>query len=634
MYKISVPIMSTTVNMSNREEYVRQFREVGAERVFIALGTPVRPIPRHIIENVNFFKSQGFEVGVWIDTIGHGFVLAHVEEENPLLNFSQMVDIDGKRLHHANCPCDERFKKYISEYVGDLAKTGADIVMLDDDFRMSQHGGGLSCACPEHMKRISKILGECISVEELRPYVLTGKANKYRNAWIQAQNEGLVELAKEIRKSVDAVAPNVTVCFCTAFAPWNVDGLDVSAITKILAGKNKPIVRLTGAPYWATKEFRYPLITVFEIARMLASFVCGNGFEIMSEGDVYPRPRYTCPASYLELYDAVTRIDGAYSGILKYMFDYVAEPNFETGYLKFHKHNEPYLKKVSELFAEGANAGVKIITYPHTMRDADLDVSTLHMYSPCPADATMLGSCGIPTIYRGEGVCNSVFGENARSFDLSRLYEGTVLDAVSAIILTERGVDVGIEAYGALVDKNISFLCAKDVAYKSFIKRGKGRMLTPVLKESAEELLFATEQNNTCTVAYKYENANGERFLVFLFEGDSLFDKTYMRDSGLLKNYATQKVLTEELPWVARKALPAYCAGNPELYLMCRKEEDSMVVAMFNCFADPLIDATVVLDGEYKTIECVGCEAELLGNKVTLKGQLYGFTSAMFRVRR
>ena len=159
-------------------------------------------------------------------------------------------------------------------------------------------------------------------------------------------------------------------------------------------------------------------------------------------------------------------------------------------------------------------------------------------------------------------------------------------------------------------------------------------MLTPVLKESAEELLFATEQNNTCTVAYKYENANGERFLVFLFEGDSLFDKTYMRDSGLLKNYATQKVLTEELPWVARKALPAYCTGNPELYLMCRKEEDSMAVAIFNCFADPLIDATVVLDGEYKTIECVGCDAEILGNKVTLKGQLYGFTSAMFRVRR
>ena len=67
---------------------------------------------------------------------------------------------------------------------------------------------------------------------------------------------------------------------------------------------------------------------------------------------------------------------------------------------------------------------------------------------------------------------------------------------------------------------------------------------------------------------------------------------------------------------------------------MCRKEEASMSVAMFNCFADPLVDATVVLDGEYKTIECVGCEAELLDNKVILKEPLYGFTSAVFRVRR
>ena len=40
MYKISVPIMSTTVNTSNREEYVRRFREAGAERVLIALGSP------------------------------------------------------------------------------------------------------------------------------------------------------------------------------------------------------------------------------------------------------------------------------------------------------------------------------------------------------------------------------------------------------------------------------------------------------------------------------------------------------------------------------------------------------------------------------------------------------------------
>ena len=30
---------------------------------------------------------------------------------------------------------------------------------------------------------------------------------------------------------------------------------------------------------------------------MFASFMKDTGIETMSEGDVYPRPRYTCPAS-------------------------------------------------------------------------------------------------------------------------------------------------------------------------------------------------------------------------------------------------------------------------------------------------------------------------------------------------
>ena len=632
MYKLSVPIMSFTMNESNREKYVKQFREAGAERVFIAIGTPTEPLPLGLSENVRYLKSEGFEVGVWMDTIGHGFVLAHVESEDVLSKFSQIEDIDGKKLHHANCPLDKGFQKYIAEYVAGLAKMGADIVMLDDDFRMSQHKGNLCCACPEHMEIIKDIIGEEISVEELKPYVLTGKANKYRDAWLQAQNEGLTQLAKAIRKATDEVSPDTTVCFCTAYSPWNVDGIDVTGISKILAGENKPILRLTGAPYWSTKKFRYSLLTVFEIARMLASFVHGNDFDLMSEGDVYPRPRYTCPSSYLELYDAVTRADGAYSGILKYMFDYVAGPDFETGYLRFHKENELYLEKVNELFEGGANAGVRIITYPHTMKNADLDLSTFNEHSPCPADATMLGNCGIPTIYRGKGICNSVFGENARLFELSRLSEGTVLDAVSAIILTQRGVDVGIKEYGRLVDKNISFLCTNDVEYKSFISKGNVKMLLPALEDTAEPLLFSTEQNNTDTVAYKYENANGERFLVFLFEGDSIFDSTQMRDSGLLKNYAVQKTLAKELPWVARKELDAYCIGNPELYLMCRKDESSMTVGLFNCFADALAEPVIMLDEEYKNIECIGCEAKIEGRKVILTSKMYGFTSAMFRV--
>lgn len=633
MYKLSVPIMSSTANEHNRQTYVRQCREAGAERVFLCTGSPLEPIPAALGENVAYFKAQGFEVGIWTDTIGHGFVLGHVETADIGPRFTQMVNLDGEVRHHANCPMDETFRRYIAQYIAALARTGADIVMLDDDFRMSQHGDALCCACPAHLRRIGEILGEEVTLEQIRPRVLSGKANRYRSAWMQAQNEGMVAFAEAIRAEVDRETPWVTVCCCTAFAPWNVDDTDVAKITKILAGRNHPILRLTGAPYWATKSPRnYSLISVFAIARTLASFCRDEGFDLMSEGDVYPRPRYTCPASYLELYDAVTRADGGYTGILKYMFDYVAGPEFETGYLKFHRENSPFLEAMHRLFPQGANAGVRVVVRPHTMEQADLDLSTATMHMPLPFDGTMLGSCGIPTVYSGDGVCNSVFGENARTFDLGELGKGTMLDAVSAVILTERGVDVGLADYAMPEKGKISFLCTGDPAYKSFISGGEARLLPASLKAGARPLLYSTDPTGSAVVAYAYENTDGERFLVFLFEGDSLQTHASVCGSGLMKNYATQKVLIETLPWVARRPLPASCAGNPELYLMCAKDEHSLSAALFNCFADALTQPVITLDDDYHTIECYGCEARLDGNRVTLTGRLHGFTSAAFRV--
>ena len=633
MYKLSVPIMASTVTAENRESYVTLCRKAGVERIFLAVdSSDAAPISTPLSESVSYFQSQGFEVGTWTDTIGHGFVLSHAEEEAQAPAFQPIVDITGSVRHHANCPLDPSFQKHIAKRIAGLAKTGATIVMLDDDFRMSQHGGELCCACELHLKRISEQLGEEITRNKIKPYILSGKPNPYRNAWISAQKDGLVELAKAIRKEVDEVAPHVTVCCCTAVAPWNVDGVDMVEISKILASKNPPILRLTGAPYWATKKRQFPLIATFEVARMLASFAEQKGVELMSEGDVYPRPRYTCPASYLELYDAVTRIDGGYDGILKYMFDYLAGPELELGYLEHHKENQPYIEKLVNMFGRGANAGVRIVTRPHTYQNADLDLGKVTDISPRPLDATMLGSCSIPTVYRGQGVCNSVFGENVRDMALDQLKNGTILDAVSAVILSERGIDVGLRSYSAMKEQCITSVCTNDAMYKSFVSDGEVRVLPAVLCENAEPLLFVFSPQKENTLAYRYENKNGERFLVFLFDGDSIYSPTRVCLSGLIKNYAIQRVLLETIPWVARQKLPAYAQGNPELYLMCQASKQSMSVALFNCFADSITNLKIHLDRPYQRIECLNCEAHLEGETVTLSTRLYGYSSAAFRV--
>ena len=493
MYKLSVPIKSATVTAANRKIYLEQCKNAGVERVFLALGTPIYPIPKHIIENVTAFRSEGFEVGVWINTLGHGEVLSHVVSNDILPEFSQIVNIQGEQLQHANCPLDSKFCKFISKYIADLAKTGTNIVMLDDDFRMSFRGAEIACACPMHLIRIGEILGEDITLEQLRPYVLSGKANKYRDAWLKVQEEGLLTLAEEIRAEVDKESPHVNICVCSSVTGWNVDNMDFNKLIHILAGKNKPIFRLTGAPYWASLKGRFSLISTIETSRTIASFCKDTDIELMAEGDVYPRPRYTSPASHLELFDGVMLGDKSADGILKYMFDYVAGPKFETGYLKLHNDNKDFRKNISEWFKDGANAGVKIITHPHTMKNADLDLSTLAIWSPVPYDGTMISSCGIPTVYRTDGICNSVFGENARSYDLSELKKGTILDAVSAVILSERGVDVGLKNFDKLFDKELSFICTNDPEYRSFISNGKVRFLPTELCDSATPVLYFSE---------------------------------------------------------------------------------------------------------------------------------------------
>lgn len=628
MHKISVPIKTSTINENNREKYVELCKKADVERIFLVVGSGSFDCIEEIIK---YFKDNGFEVGIWIDSTGHGFVLEHAKDDDDAAAFKQIVNIDGVMQTNSNCPLDENFRKYFLNRISQLVKTGTDIILLDDDFRMSQHGkDALCCACPMHLERMGEILGEEVTLEKIRPYVLSGKSNRYRDAWLTAQYEGLAGFAREIRAQVDSINPDVNVCICTAHAPWNADGVDVPELVRILAGKNPPLVRLSGAPYWAMGRTRpYSLISVFEIARMTASYVNGNGFELMSEGDVYPRPRYTCPSSYLELFDAATRVDGVYDGILKYMFDYLAGPELEMGYLHFHCRNKPYYEKLSELFPSGANTGVRIIAYPNTFKNADLDISTFSVRTLCSHNGTMIASCGIPTVYGKDGICSSVFGESARQMDLSHVNDGMIIDAVAAVILTQRGIDVGIENFKGFYKTAVPVI-SSDPEFVSYIKNNNVRMMDAEISKDAKSVLFCNDK----TVAYRYQNKDGQRFLVFMYDGDVSGASNGMTVSGLLKNPVLQRVLPAEVEWLAQKPLAAYCAYNPELYVMCEQSENTLSVALFNAFADSLSEPVIHLGESYNEIECVNCTATLEGDKVTLTSELHAFSMASFRLHK
>lgn len=618
MYRLSVPLINEKLTPQTRGVYLRQLQQAGVDRVFLVVDRCFDErwypaIQARLGENVAWLRENAIEAGVWVGcTIGHGTTLAHQGNEmEQKVPFTLLTTWKGEQLAETYCPTDENFTQAICKLLQMVAQTGIQTILIDDDFRLAQHGG-FCCACDVHMKRLSDLCGEKVSREALAEKVFSGKPSRYRNTWLQVQGDSLREFAWKMRQAVDQVNPGINLAMCSAHCVWDVDGTNPVELTKILAGENPPMLRLHGAPYWAAIGNK-PLPAVFEIARMLAAFCCGEGFELMAEGDVYPRPRYVVPASYLELFDAVIRADGQHQGILKYMFNYCSGPDYDTGYLDRHARNQAVMEKLLELFAGGVNAGVRIHEAPNLMGQSDFRYSCCHDESPFPNGGILCARCGIPTVYTGRGWCDVAFGENARNFYVDSAENGLIIDATAAAILTERGVDVGMERLNGWISCSIgseTFLEQREsvIHCENGCRLAEGVFRSGVLRESTavvngEEKLFS----------YRYENAAGQRFLVFLFDASSVG-----RNSGLLYGYARQKQMMDGIRWLSGKPLAVSCGGNPDLYLLCREEENALTVGLFNCFADQIAPAVIELAEEYERVLWGSCPGALSGHQVIL----------------
>ena len=624
MYKISIPIQNRGVNENNKFEYIDICKKAQVDRVFLtaSLGENAELLS----QNIAFFKENGFEVGIWIgNTIGHGSTLLDSHDNGAKPKYQRLVNIEGEDLYSTNCPYDKSFQNYVATNVARLTACGTDMVMLDDDYRISQHGAHICCFCELHMAKIREFCGEDISLEELKKLAFHGEKNKYRDAYLRAQGESLEELAHAIRAEVDKVNPNATISACSANCSWDIDGTDPIRLTKILAGKNKQFLRLHGAPYWVTHS-KLPVSTITEIARMFASFCKDEDIEIFSEGDVYPRPRFNTPACHLELFDGALRADGKHDGILKYMLEYSSDPLYELGYINRHVKNIDRLKAIENFFPKGANAGVRVLIKPHLMNDANLDFFPANQHSPYPKASVVLAMNSIPTVYDGEGCCAALFGENARHFDPSDFKKGAILDAVAAIILTQRGIDVGLESIGNFSENHFGAIIDDvtkigKLAFGAHVGRLDGNY-----KSTAQTVLSISVNGEHRPLAYQYENADGQKFLVFTFHGDGLIG-----NPKFLTAYTVQEALQRGIEWISGEKLPVKVSKFPELYPLCEKGEDYTSVALFNCFPDGVIDAVIELDREYTKLECSGCSGRIEGNKVILDSEIHAFDFASFK---
>ena len=630
-YVTSIPISVTNPRF---EEYYPDFlsycKQAKAGRIWLCVCTSrgsAEEKQRSIAmlkKYTPLLQAEGFEVGSWCSSLGHGGTCGYEEAAK---GFTLMRSLDGADDGANYCPLDPVFEELFCDWVKQLGATGVSIIQLDDDYRMSFRKGERYCCCDRHVALIEEQLGEKFDPVRMKQALLTGGPNKWRDAWLYAQGYGLKHLAAKLREALDTVDPAVRLTACSVLSTWDVDGVDTITLAKIFAGNTRPLARLIGAPYWAALR-NYDeagLAVVCEYERLQHSWAAGSGVEIYGEGDPCPRVRYTVPAVYLDCMDQIYRACGTCDGIQKYFFSYSTTPNYDTCYFDLHMKHLPLYETIEKTFGGKTPVGVRIFEPMNTYALAtDPGVPEDRCI---PASIRFATDNSLPIRYDAGSEAAIVFGDAAECAGDEQFANGVILDASAAAILKRRGFDVGLACAGERIRPGWEDF----VGGWQQIGLSGGAWRSLQAAEGAE--ILSTLHGGTAEgtpAAYRYTNAKGQRFLVYAFIARESLQKVDGHD--VMRGLARMQQVHSQLAWLAGHEPDAICDGAPDLYMMVKKDENSLSVGLWNFSVDTVDAPTVHLGADWKQLECTQGTAVLDGRTVPA-GALTPFTCCFFTVK-
>lgn len=652
MYGVFIPIMNRELTDKKKKllaEEIKRAKATEAMLVFDRIICNDEMLKEHkerFVELKKYLESEGIEVNCWLaPSIGHGGAPGSFYGNYDRNSLTKIKFIDGEEVD-AFCPLDDNFVNEFTNTIKAIIETGVEKILFEDDYTLS--GGkklaSLGCACDRHMEKFCEMVGEDIKREQLADLLLKGKGNRYRDAWLSLQGDTLREFSGKIEAFAHKINPDVRIGLSANSSSYELEGVAFPELCRIIAGKTRPFARLTGAPYWKNAMIQ---ATNIDAIRLQAHW-CGNDIEMMSEADGYPRPRHWIPAAFLENYDMILRADGTCENILKYMIDYTSNAKYETGYIDRHVKNEKHYEEIERRFSGKKAVGLNIFENMELFRYRDFDEASLYLrgvrngYQPTITQ-WMMADNSIPTCYGEKDCASAVFGENAYMVTDEMLKNGVILDAQAAKILMEKGIDIGAESFEKEGNPTCEYYVKEDDYCASALER-EGKFYNFRLKDKAEVLGKFIKAGYGLAVAnvdlekcpsfpssWYYENELGQKFMVYSFTAQTVWVSNCWVN-GLFRNYYRQKQLAEGIERMQGRPLPAMCYKNPELYILCKKDESSMAVGIWNMFPDAVLDPVIHLDGEYKDIDFYNCSGRLEGNKVILDDDIAPYSFAFFTV--
>jgi len=640
---ISIPLMNHKSTAENRPGYLAWLREAGAERVFVCPGNPygdtekLQAITAQLAENIAYYTENGLQVGVWINGLGHGGMLSH-EVDARVGSYTRIRGLgNGGEANDSFCPLDPDFVSMYRQYIRALAEAGARMIQIDDDLRIAMHGPvAIGCACPLHMAELNRRAAAAgleksdYTREELAAELFTGKPTPIRKIWLALQGDTLKNFASALREELDSIDPTIRMGHCACLSTWDTDGVDSITLSRLLAGSTRPFLRLIGAAYWNNGHSfgTTGLGSIIDLERMQFAWCRETApeIELMSEGDVYPRPRYKTPSSYLEGFHQAFIADGN-PDILKYMLDYTYDPDYETGYIRRHSHTKILRDSIAEAFRNTEPAGIYVYEAMHKL--ADMDCTGIpEAQLACrltPAAANFTGALSLPISFVKSRFTEAamIVGENARYAPADVCEMPLILDAAAARILTERGFDVGLAGWEPM-DKPAGERYA-DGQVMPVDTGGRYYRLTHAAGAETDSFY-----DNGAPAMYRYTRVSetgekGASVLVYAFDME-----TVSMESAMIRSYYRQEQLLRMLPVKLTEI-----RKEPGAYVMTRKTDDKLVVGIWNFGNDMLLPEEIQPDDAYSVILPIGkTDAMLENGTVVLRDMVPPYTFAGFVLKK
>lgn len=523
-----------------------------------------------------------------------------------------LVNQYGEETLGCACPLSKKFRRAMGEMLELWASTKPDVIWIDDDFRMHNHGlsGGeldFYCYCDTHLNKFAEFIGKRYSRDELVAEILTpGAPAPLRLQWQKFLGNTMTETAAWINKCIQGVSPETRIALMTSMPDvHSAEGRNWKELLMSLSGKYTPMTRPmceiytgTGVPVKDNAcTYKYMSQSMTTLRRIFGN----DGIEF---GPELENTRFTtwCKSVANSRYVMILgQLLGAPQITLS-LNDLDGSPiSQEPTTVPLLRDTKPQLMALAALnLREWENRGVVFL-------DDELSAAKVHLEENAKMqdlgrirkwEDTLL-QCGVPAYHAScaEAANNGdiVVLEGYTAWtpsdeELKKILSGAVLlDADAAFVVQERGFG---EHLGIWAGERQRFACVAEkykigtinktelrIPYRGY----KWRKIKPQGAEISSE--YIDSQNNYYPASMIFTNKLGGRIAVYNNVGD-------LSPAGNFGNHARLDWLHSILSWLSKNKFSILSKIPHHALTLIKERKGETLLALANLGTDPVQELT------------------------------------------